>query len=560
MKKTNQIHSIEQIKKLNIFFEKLISSEVSKTSIAYGQFLMTNLEKIKNDLQQLTIENINFNEKKNVDIIFTFWTHLLFIIKYGKLNITMKIIFKIIFDLISIEYFHKISLTILQINLNEQEFSIYQVYIILCRETYFLTTKLFKEFIIGIIKEEEFLQLKNTSENEIFSSMYNKIQKKIPEKIENEILKIITLLSVIDKEILNEINELIEITINQSTTIQHFNPHFLLDYLPTTKIERNGSIEKIIPLIVLFENKFLFMIRFFPEWLYQMKQINISNEKIIRSCEYFEYKSWIFKSMGKIMRSNKPIKDVSYLIECFKSLLKENDITNLNELIFIIKTNTNIFDIKQMNRMSKMIEIVMNFYINLHSQSVCIFDDTFKIHDFVQIIEMSISAEHIESLLRLLGLLYSILPYFIGNSRLFLIHDYLLNQRFTYFFFHWFDMIRNAYFHIILYRSIFVKQNHLISNKLNENEKLEYSKRKNNFYDPHQQDIKINTFIMNRIEMYTNIIHSFDINKIELTERKMVLVFKEFEIVKKKFDDWLKSKQSHLTIPSIVTEINITEE
>ncbi|EDR27681.1 hypothetical protein EDI_278520 [Entamoeba dispar SAW760] len=560
MKRIKSNPLIIQLNNFNQHFEKLLALGIVASSPAYPQLVMANVDKIKELLEKFQIGIININDRKTFDTLFEFWAHLLYICNYGYMNSSMVSIFNILYQCISLTSFSDMAKQLLTKEITQDLLDIYQSYIVSCRETYLLISQLLEKTIKGIIGEEIFDKLTLQSLDDLYLQLSTKINLRMPEGIDIVISKIIGALCVIDKEILNNINKITQSENNESTTIAHYNYHFLLDFIPTTNVLRQGELQSIIPIILIYPNPFMFIVWFIPQWIKSLKRIGIIKERIIRSNEFFMYKRWFFELLGKMMRKFQKIKENKALCTCFKSIIKENDITDVNELLFIIKTNTNIYDTKQMIRMGKMIENILRYYIKINNGLINLFDDTFNIHDFIQIIEMSILADHLESLLKLLGLIYDILPYFIKTSRDILLLDYLINKRFSYFFFHWSDLIRTAFFHIILYRSLFIKSNHLLSSKLTQYEINQYKKRKTELYDPKEQDINIYTSLKERIDMLNSIINSLPSEK-HLNELKMIKVMNEFTQERKEYFNWLNKKNSNDSdIPKIISTIDISSE
>ncbi|EKE39558.1 hypothetical protein ENU1_123550 [Entamoeba nuttalli P19] len=564
MKRTKSNPLVIQLNNFNQHFERLLALGIIASSPAYPQLVMVcfkaNVDKVKELLEKFQIGIININDRKTFDTLFEFWAHLLYICKYGHMSSSMVSIFNILYQCISLTSFSDMANQLLKKETTQDLLNIYQSYVVSCRETYLLISQLLEKTIKSIVGQEALDKLTLQSSDDIYFQLSTKIKLKMPEGIDIVISKIVGALSVVDKEILNIINTITQSEINRSTTIAHYNCHFLLDFIPTTSVLRQGELQSMIPIILIYPNPFMFIVWFIPQWIKSLKMIGVVKEKVIRSSEFFMYKKWFFETLGKMMRKVQRIKENTAFSTCFKSIIKENDITDVNELLFIIKTNTNIYDTKQMTRMGKMIESVLRYYIKINNGLISLFDDTFNVHDFIQIIDMSILADHLESLLKLLGLIYDILPYFIKTSRDVLLLDYLINKRFSYFFFHWSDLIRTAFFHIILYRSLFIKSTHLLSSKLTPYEIDQYNKRKTELYDPKEQDMNVYISLKERIDMLTSIINSLPYEK-HLNELKMIKAMNEFTQERKEYFNWLNKKNNNnFDVPTIISTIDISSE
>ena len=552
--------NIKDINALKTHFQKVLSSGISPSSPTYGQLVMTNLEKVKEQLIKLDLEPIPLEDKKSFDILFEFWAHLIYIINHGKLTSTLGLVFDIIHQCVSMFSFKEMARFLLTIEVQNDLLAIYHQYIISCRETYMSICQLFQRYVISVIGNETFSQITLLSSNEIYYQYSKELMKKLPEDIDISLIYLIAGLSVVEKDILAMIDEMTESEFDASTTISHYNSHFLLDHIPVTSVKNKQQLEPFVPILLMYPNKFVFMIRFLPIWLRELELLSIPNAKIIRSKEYFDYKRWIYQTMGEMMRKFDSMRETKFLSRCIVGMTHANDISSVNEMIMVVKSNTNMFNLKQLTRMGRLMELVMDHYISLHKDQWGLFDNRFKIHDFIDIFELSVRADHVESLLKLFGLIYRILPYFVDSSRFVMLVEYLFNQRFTYFFFHWSDLVRDAFYHVILYRSLFVKQNHIEQKKLTSSDQMEYTKRKTEFYDAEKQDLTILKYLKSRMEMIDLLINSID-EKPNAKELQLLSKKKEFDIVNAEYLKFLSRRYTSLeSVPAFVTMLDMTEE
>ena len=154
----------------------------------------------------------------------------------------------------------------------------------------------------------------------------------------------------------------------------------------------------------------------------------------------------------------------------------------------------------------------------------------------------------------MLGIVYTTLPYFIGEARNTLLLKYFFEKRFVYFFFHWSDLVRNAFYHIILFRSLFVKEKDLTDNKLTSDDLKQYSKRSSKGFDPKNQDLIMYTALLSRLEMTQTLIDSIPEEGYSLDEIHMMIRYKEYEKVRLKYNKWLINKDRLVSdIPKIQT-------
>ena len=544
------------LKQLNQHFFKIFSFETDPHSPNYPHLVMAHVEKVKVTLESLTIGIIEIEHTQTLQSIIEFWEHLIYICQFGLINATMEIIFRLLNECITMKTFHQMAILLLKKETeNQQLLTLYRKYKILCRETYSSMLHLFNTFFKTIVGDEIIEQL-STSINEKLIWTYSKRINSIVSIKEFQVL-IINLLApvcAIDRDALHFIDMITENTFDPSKTICHYNPHFLLEFIGGKKVEKKVELESCLPLLLLFHNRFLFMIHFIPKWMEQLKLIKMKEELIVKTNEYMHYKQWLYSQLGKNLRLVITSKETTFLCDCVKGFLNGNDIKELNELIHIIKTNTNIYDTRQMTRMARLIEAIMNQFISLQNGNVMVFDHDFNIDDFIQIFELSISAEHGESMLKLLGIVYTTLPYFIGEARNTLLLKYFFEKRFVYFFFHWSDLVRNAFYHIILFRSLFVKEKDLTDNKLTSDDLKQYSKRSSKGFDPKNQDLIMYTALLSRLEMTQTLIDSIPEEGYSLDEIHMMIRYKEYEKVRLKYNKWLINKDRLVSdIPKIQT-------
>ena len=546
------------LKQLNQHFVKLLSSNMNQQSNSYSHVVMSHVEKVKVVLETLSIGIVEIEHTQTLESVFEFWEHLIFICRNGLFNSTMEIIFRLLNECITMKTFHQMAILLLKKETdNKQLLALYRKFKILCRETYLVTIMMFNNFFSSIIGEDVVEELSKTPiDDKLFNQYTKRINTLISAKeLDTLLMNIIAPIASIDRDVLHFIDEIIENTFDPSTTICHYNPHFLLEFIGGKKLEKKIELQSCFPLILIYNNRFLFMIHFLPCWMEQLKAMKIKEELIVKTNEYSHYKQWLYNEMGINLRRLTKTRETLILSECIKGFLKYNDKKDLNELIRIIKTNTNMYDTRQMTRLAKLIEIIMNHYISLQNGHVMLFDNDFNIDDFIQIFELSIAAEHAESMLKMLGIVYSILPYFIGEARNTLLIKYFFEKRFIYFFFHWSDLIRNAFYHIILFRSLFVKEKNLIESKLSNDDLKQYSKRStSSLYDPKNQDLICYTALLGRLDMTQTMIESVSSKECSLDESIMLIRYKEFQRVKSKHERWLNNRERYVSdIPKIQT-------
>ncbi|ELP84305.1 hypothetical protein EIN_065900 [Entamoeba invadens IP1] len=555
-----------QLAQLNKHFEKMLSCGVAANSPMYPQLVMTNLEKVKEKLEKLEVEPLRLSEKSNVSIFFEFWSHLLYICNYGVLNSTMDIVLSLLERCVTLKTFTDIAKFCTSATSSKKEkevkyiHQIYTDYVICCRETYSLVNSLFEKLAIALLTKHQFDGLTLQSSDDVYFSLSKIVIPKLYESIQDKISALFSALCSVDCSLLLYINQLTNSQIDANMSVLQFDPHASL--IDTLKIKFQTELRTPIALILLFPNPFVFIVQFIPKWFKALTDCGVPVEKIIRSSEYFNYKKWFFQTIGVMMRKFDSTKQASSVGECFKALIVVGDITTINELLFITKTNTNIYNTKQLSRMAKVVENVITFFVqkNLASKKKDFFDDTFNFSDLIEIMEIAIASDHLESLLLLIGLVYKILPYFVKSARDTLVLEYLVHKRFSYFFFHWSDLIRNAFYHIILYRTLFVKQSHIISARFTATDLAEYQIRRTSIYDPQAQDLEVSQALDLRMKMLKSIIDSLPKEK-HLDEKKMIMAFEEFKIVQKQYEAWqVKRSSNEFDVPEIVCTLDMKSD
>ena len=141
---------------------------------------------------------------------------------------------------------------------------------------------------------------------------------------------------------------------------------------------------------------------------------------------------------------------------------------------------------------------------------------------------------------------------------------YLLHRCFNTFFFHWSDLVRNAYYHLILFRTMLAKQSHLLQNRLSPDEVRQYrvrgpraarSRAASLSYDPQNMDLAVLRTLSTRITLLQGVVEKLPPTK-KRGETMYVTCFAEFMAVRRKYSVWEAKERSGIDhVPKIITAI-----
>ncbi|KAL7715627.1 Uncharacterized protein QTN25_006725 [Entamoeba marina] len=555
MKPTQKVAFLSQLNQLNLRFQKALSVNIPTTSPCFPSLVMTNLEKVKNDISNLSFEPFQHNDKNSFDTLFQFWDYLLYIFNHGQYTPTLDLLLETLHKCVIFNGFYDI-MKLYKNNPKPEFKSICSGYVKICSETYEAIYSLFEELEIAIITKQTYCDLTLEMDTSTFQKLSSTIIPKVSDNLQNVLAQLLSALTVSLPNLSHFINSITGAEVNPKNTIHCYNIHNNSSTFQTQMKE----FKQPTPFLLLYPNYFMFITYFIPHWISSLKSYNVSPNRIVRSGEYFYYQKWIFQEMGSHLRMTCFPKHSTAIVNMFQTFISLNDKSVINELIIVMGKNTNIFDLKSLNRMSCIIDTVIRYLVEKESTKKDIFDETFKVYDFIQLFELTITSEHVESLLKLLGLVYDILPYFVRTSREYLLLEYFLHKKFNYFFTHWSDMVRNVFFHIILYRALFSKQTHLLKNKFTKYELNEYKIRQTVVYDPIQQDKQVYNAISTRMSMLRQIISNFPSKK-KIDELRLINSMNEFELAQKKYFIWeAKKNDSIMDVPKVICSYETNTE
>ena len=187
-----------------------------------------------------------------------------------------------------------------------------------------------------------------------FNAYYNIYQEIVPhltDHTQNLVAQLFSKLVVVNPQLANFVNELTSSQLIEKDTISKYNNLSLALKCADIKVD---NFSEPVPLLLLYPNPFMFIVFLFPNWINTLESIGITRDKILRSTEYFNMKKWFFTTLGTLMRQFCEAKLNTAIVNCFKSIVSMNDTSALNELISVVRHNTNIYDTAQLKSLLKL--------------------------------------------------------------------------------------------------------------------------------------------------------------------------------------------------------------
>ncbi|KAL7712987.1 Uncharacterized protein QTN25_009466 [Entamoeba marina] len=209
-------------------------------------------------------------------------------------------------------------------------------------------------------------------------------------------------------------------------------------------------------------------------------------ELLLESIEYQTLITKYHQQHANAIRSNAGFSLDSLLLRFNKS--------ELDIILQTIVSNTNYYDFSSVTKMANKFEKYIRFVVDKRDIFTPFINPPFNCQFLIDAFQLCRHADHSFALIKLLGLVYTIIPTLPSTSRISLI-NYLIRDSFHFFFTHWSDVLREHYHYFLLYRSTLGWVRNIYNNKLTKQEAAIYQQRETPTYDPLKEDLKIITVI-----------------------------------------------------------------